>query len=277
MHCAQLLFTFYGGDLTKDCFVYELIKNLIKNKSSHPFSSLENLRRYINGQRELSCQVCHLILGLFDKNGFIEFLSVIKDDKLKGLIKSLRKLHIKVTKKNFKEVILHLIEKALNKRIISKFKKSENNDSAYTSYKEPPTKKSTDKEYLKTLAANLIETSSESEAKKFLNKTIDNFNHLSLLKSLDFNLQYNSHSIINDEIHIFCEIPKIKNRKVRCKRVRKVKDVILNGLKVVLNITSRRYDPISDDPNSRYISDSFNFVFPYKRQTNRLAFLTEGG
>jgi len=277
MHCAQLLFPFYGGDLTKDCFVYELIKSLIKNKSSHPFKCLDNLRRYINGQRELSCQVCHLILGNFDKNSCFEFLSTINDCQIKSLIKSFRKLHIKVTKRNFKEVLVSLIEKALSERIISKYKKSENNQLSYTGYKDIPIKNVRDKDCLQNLLVNLIEISSDFKDKSFINTAINNFNHLMLIKSLDASLQYKSHTIINDEVHIFCETPKLKGRKIRSKRIRKVKDVILNGLKVILNITTRRYDPLPNDPNSKYISDSFNFVSPYKRRTNRLNFLTQDG
>jgi len=272
MHCAQLLFPFYGGDLTKDGFVYDLIKNLISHNTLHPFSSQENLRRYLNGQRELSIKACYLISDNIDKNRFINFLASLDDDSIHLLRKSLRKWQIKTTKKNFKEIITNQFEQLLKERTLPK-------DKSASSLKNDLSKVLVSKENQASIKhfSDIFNIVSPKEVKNLFRIITTNLNCFQLLKSLDPKLQYNSHSIINNELHIFCETSKINGRKVRNKRIRKVKDIILNGLTVILNIVSRRYDPISDDPDSKYISDCYSFVLPFKRQTNRLNFLTQDG
>jgi len=262
----QLLFKFYGGKSKKDCFVYDFIKHVLFD-CENPFSLRENLRRFLNGQSELSIRACHFILANFNKNRFMEYLSSINDSSIHPMIKAFREMNIKLTKNNYKEVIVDIFECILNERI--RYKDKETGFNCINCNKDLNLIQPSEdySENIRALCADLLEKASGSDAKSFINELSQKTVFLRYVKSLDTNLEFKHYSIIDSEIHIFCEMPKLFGRRVRCIRIRKIKDIILNGLKVVLNLTSRRYDPVSDD--SKYTSDTFSFVLPFKRKTER--------
>ncbi len=90
------------------------------------------------------------------------------------------------------------------------------------------------------------------------------------LNSLDSNLIFIKSEITKDVFKIYCELKPDINKKVHSRKVRVIKDIPYNNLKVELHILTKKY--FNEDPSSNQLtaSEILEFVNSTGRRTKRL-------
>jgi len=90
------------------------------------------------------------------------------------------------------------------------------------------------------------------------------------LNSLDSKLIFIKSEITKDVFKIYCELKHDKNKKVHSRKVRVIKDIPYNNLKVVLHILTKKH--FNEDPSSNKLttSETLEFVNGTGRRTKRL-------
>lgn len=90
------------------------------------------------------------------------------------------------------------------------------------------------------------------------------------LDLLDTDLIFIKSERIDDTFKIYCESKTDDYRKIHSRKVRVIKDIPYNNLKVELHILTKKY--FNEDPSSTKLttSEKFNFINTTGRRTKRL-------